>query len=96
MTELKVDISELKKEGGDVIKELADFIKEKTKADVETTTNEIIVKSEEKTVSKPYLRVLLRKYLHQTELKEYFKVIGSKENSLLVKEKKAVEEKEEE
>jgi hypothetical protein len=92
MKELKVDISELKKEGGDVIKELADFIKEKTNAEVETTTLEVIVKCEEKTISKPYLRVLLRKYLHQTELKEYFKVIGGKENSLLVKEKKIVEE----
>jgi hypothetical protein len=92
MAEVKVDISELKGEGGDVIKELADFLKQKTKADVETTTDEIIVKSEEKTVSKPYVRVLLRKYLHQTELKDYFKVLGGKENCLFVKEKKTTEE----
>ncbi len=93
MTEFKIDISELKGEGGDVVKELADFIKEKTKAEVETATNEITVKSEERIIAKPYLRVLLRKYLHQTELKEFFRVIGGKENTLVVKEKTA-EEKE--
>jgi len=92
MAELKVDISELKVEGGDVIKELADFIKEKTGVKVETTTSEIVVKSDKEAISKPYLRVLLRKFLHKTDLKDYFKVIGSKENTFLVKEKKATEE----
>ena len=91
MTETKIDVSELKSEGADVIKELVDFIKEKTGATVETAANEIVVKGE-KTIPKPYLRVLLRKYLHKTELKEYFKVIGGKENALTVKEKKAAEE----
>jgi hypothetical protein len=94
VTEFKVDISKLKSEGGDVIKELAEFIKEKTKAEVETTTSEIRVKSDEEIISKPYLRVLLRKYLHQTELKEYFRVIGGKENGLVIKEKKTAEEEE--
>lgn len=94
MAELKVDISELKGEGGDVIEELVDFIKEKTGAKVVTATSEIVVKSDEEAVSKPYLRVLLRKFLHKTELKDYFKVIGGKENTFIVKEKKAAEEEE--
>ncbi|MGQ9624981.1 MAG: 60S ribosomal protein L22 [Candidatus Bathycorpusculaceae bacterium] len=94
MAELKIDISELKSEGGELIKELTDFLKEKTKADVETGVDEIIVKGEGKNVSKPYLRVLLRKFLHQVELKEYFRVIGEKENTLKVKERKISEEEE--
>jgi hypothetical protein len=94
LIEFKVDISELKGEGGDVVKELVEFIREKTKAEVETATGEILVKSKEKTISKPHLRVLLRKYLYQTELKEYFRVIGGKENSLVIKEKKTTEEEE--
>jgi hypothetical protein len=94
MTETKVDISELKSEGGDVIKKLAEFIKEKTKADVETTTNEIVVKSEEETGARAYIRVLLRKFLHRQELKEYFRVIGGKENALIVKEIKVAKEEE--
>jgi len=92
MPEIKVDISELKAEGGDVIKELADFLKEKTGTEVETAGDEITVKNDEETFSKPHIRVLLRKYLHKTELKEYFRVIGGKENTLVVKEIKAAEE----
>jgi hypothetical protein len=92
MVEAKIDISELKSEGGDLITSLADFIKEKTQAEVETGTSELIVKSEEKTISKKYLRVLLRKFLHKNELKDYFRVIGGKENRLIFKEKKAAEE----
>jgi len=92
MSEMRVDISELKSEGSDLIKELAEFLKEKTKVEVETATNEIIVKGEEKVIPKKYLRVLLRKFLHKTELKDYFRVIGSKENTLTIKEIKISEE----
>jgi hypothetical protein len=91
MTEIKINISELKSEGEDVIKELVEFIKEKTSAEVDTATDSITVKSEEKNVSKKYLRVLLKKFLHKIELKDYFRVI-SYENSLMVKEKKIEEE----
>jgi hypothetical protein len=92
MTEMRVDISELKSEGSDIIKELAEFLEEKTKAEVETATNEIVVKGEEKTISKKYLRVLLRKFLHRIELKDYFRVISGREDTLIVKEKKIAEE----
>jgi len=92
MAEIKINISELKTEGAEVIKELAEFLKEKTKAEIDTTTDSITVKGEEENVSKKYLRVLLRKFLHKIELKEYFRVIGGKENSLMIKEKKIAEE----
>ncbi|MEM2971050.1 MAG: 60S ribosomal protein L22 [Candidatus Bathyarchaeia archaeon] len=90
MTEIKVDISELKSEGEDLIKELAEFLKEKTNAEVDRATDTITVKGE--AVSRKYLRVLLKKFLHKSELKEYFRVIGGKENALVVKEKKITEE----
>jgi len=92
MAETRINISELKSEGSDLIKELADFLKEKMKAEVETTVDAIIVKGEGKNVSKKYLRVLLRKFLHKNELKDYFRVIGDEENTLMVKEKKTAEE----
>ncbi|MCK4313669.1 60S ribosomal protein L22 [Candidatus Bathyarchaeota archaeon] len=92
MPEIRVDISELKGEGSNLIQELAEFLKEKTKAEVETAANEIIVKSEEKSVPRSYLRVLLRKYLHKQKLREYFRVIGGKENTLIIKERKISEE----
>jgi len=92
VTEIKINISDLKSEGGDLIEELADYIKAKTNADVQTVTNEIILKGEEKVVSRGYLRVLLRKFLHKQELKDYFRIIGGKENALIVKEIKIREE----
>jgi|YelNatPaOPRAMG01_1025707.scaffolds.fasta_scaffold02453_17 hypothetical protein len=92
MVEVKVDISKLKNEGGDIIKELAEFLKEKTKAKVDTLTDSIFVKGN--SVSRKYLRVLLKKFLHQTELRDYYRVIGGAEDSLIIKEKKLVEEEE--
>ena len=92
MTEIKVNISELKSEGEKVIEELTEFLKEKTKAEIDTATDFITLKSEEETASKKYLRVLLKKFLHKKELKESFRVIGGEENSLMVKKKKTAEE----
>jgi hypothetical protein len=92
MVEVRVNISELKGEGGSVIKDLTDFLKEKTKADVEATTDALIVKGEGKNVSRTYMRVLLKKFLHRNELRDYFRVIGAKEGALMVKAKKAEEE----
>jgi hypothetical protein len=92
MAEMRINISELKSEGSDLIKELTVFLEEKTKAEVETTTDIITVKGEEVNVTKKYLRVLLRKFLHKSELKDYFRVIGKEENTLMVKEKKTAEE----
>jgi len=92
VTEVKINISDLKSEGGDLIKELAEYIKGKTQADVQTATDDIIIKGEEKTVSRGYLRVLLRKFLHKQELRDYFRIIGGKENALIVKEIKIREE----
>jgi len=92
MSEIRIDISELKSEGNDLIKELAEFIKQKTESEVEITTDEIIVKNEEKNIKRKYLRVLLKKFLHKNELKDYFRVIGGKEETLIVKERKISEE----
>jgi hypothetical protein len=96
MSETKIEISELKREGSDLIKELAAFLKERAKAKVETGTDEIIVKTDDKqkTISRVYLRVLLRKFLHKNELTDYFRVIAGKEGALIVKERKIAEEEE--
>jgi len=92
MVEMKIDASELKSEGKDMLKELADFLKEKTSAEVTTESKTITVKGEGAAVTKKYLRVLMKKFLHQRELKQDFRVISDKENTLKVKEKKTYEE----
>jgi hypothetical protein len=92
MVEMKIDASELKSEGKDMLKELADFLKEKTSAEVTTESKTITVKGEGAAVTKKYLKVLMKKFLHQRELKEDFRVISDKENTLKVKEKKTYEQ----
>lgn len=89
---ITIDASELKDEGKEVIKGLADFVKEKTGAEVTNESNKITVKGEDAAVSKKYLRVLVKKYLHKKELKEYYRVIRGDEGMLTVKERKLGEE----
>ena len=90
--EITVDASELKDEGKEVIQGLADFMKEKTNAEVTKESNKITVKGESLAVTKKYLRVLLKKFLHKKELKKYYRVISGDENTLKVKERKLAEE----
>jgi hypothetical protein len=92
MVEIIVDASELKDEGKEVIQGLADFMKEKTGAEVTNESKKVTVKGEDALVSKKYLRVLVKKFLHKQELKEYFRVISGEENTLKVKERKLEEE----
>jgi hypothetical protein len=92
MEEARINISELKSEGSEVVKDLATYLQEKTGAKVETGTDDMVIKTEDAKVSRTYLRVLLRKFLHKKELKEYFRVIGGKENSLVIKGKEVQEE----
>jgi hypothetical protein len=94
VTETKIEISELKTEDSDLVKELAKYIEDKTNAKVETGANEITVKGEDKTASRIYLRVLLRKFIHSKDMKEQFRVTGGKDNALIVKEKKVYVEEE--
>jgi hypothetical protein len=90
--EIIVDASELKSEGKHVIQQLADFMKEKTSAEVVNESNKIKVKGEGKMISRKYLRVLVKKFLHKQELKDYFKVISGEDDTLKVKERKLYEE----
>lgn len=92
MEEARINISELKSEGSEVVKDLATYLKEKTGAKVETGTDDVVIKTDDVQLSRIYLRVLLRKFLHKKELEEYFRVIGGKENSLVVKGKEVQEE----
>jgi len=94
MTETKIEISELKTEDSGLIKELVKYIEEKTNAKVETGTADITVKGEDRTASRIYLRVLLRKFIHSKDLREQFRITGGKDNALIVKEKKVYEEEE--
>jgi archaellum component FlaG (FlaF/FlaG flagellin family) len=92
--EIKVDASEIKKEKSDVVKSLVEFLKDKTSADVSADAEMVTVKGEGDAVTKKYVKVLVKKFLHQQELKESFRVIMDEENTLKVKERRLYEDQE--
>ena len=91
MVEMKVNASELKGDEAKLIEKLADFLKEKTGGDVSTDSKVITVTGEGEALSKKYVRITVKKFLHKHELTETFKVIGDEE-ALKVKERKLEEE----
>ncbi len=92
---IPIEISELRKGAdGDTVKGLADFLEERLEGfEVEMTGSEIALSYEEedKQLSRPHLRVLLRKFLHREDLKE-FRVIGGRENAFVIKRKRLATE----
>ncbi len=92
--EIKVDASEIKGEKDNVIKDLADFLKEKTSAEVATEGEKLTVKGEGDAVTKKYVKVLLKKFLHKQELTDTFRVIMDKDDVLKVKERRLYEAQE--
>lgn len=91
MVEMKINASELKG-GSDVIGKFSSFLKEKTGAEVTSESKTLTVKGEGEAVSKKYLRVVVKKFLHAQELTDSFRVISDNENALKVKKRKVFEE----
>jgi hypothetical protein len=92
--EITVDASELKREKSNAVKDLADFLKEKTNAEVATEAEKVTVKGEGDAVTKKYVKVLLKKFLHKQELTETFRVIMDKDDTFKVKERRLYEDQE--
>ncbi|MBK5134211.1 MAG: 60S ribosomal protein L22 [Candidatus Lokiarchaeota archaeon] len=42
--------------------------------------------------SKKYMRLIVKKFLHKSELKEYYRVLSDNKDTLKIKEKKIYEE----
>jgi hypothetical protein len=93
MVEMKVNASELKGDEAKLFEKLSDFLKEKTGGEVASDSKIITVKGEGEALSKKYIRVTVKKFLHKHELTELFRVISDEEeNTLKVKERKIREE----
>ncbi|MDR1993862.1 MAG: 60S ribosomal protein L22 [Nitrososphaerota archaeon] len=90
MIEMKIDASELKGEGK-VVDKLVDFLKEKTGGEVSAEGKNVIVRGEGEALSKKYVRITVKKFLHKYELIATFRVIGVAE-ALKIKERKLDEE----
>ena len=90
MSTIVIKISELRSKDEENVDDLAEFLKGRADATVDVTGDDITLKYEEekKIPSRSYLRVLLRKFLHKTHLKEEYRVISGKENVFIIKERK--------
>lgn len=92
MVEMKVNASELKGDEAKLFEKLSDFLKEKTGGEVTADGKTVTVKGEGEALSKKYVRVTVKKFLHKHELSEDFKVISGGENALLIKDRGFEEE----
>jgi len=92
MVEMKIDVSELKGDESKLIDKLADFLKEKTGGEVTTEAKTVTLKGEGEALSKKYVRVTLKKFLHKHELSDTLRVISNEENTLKIKKRKLQEE----
>jgi hypothetical protein len=97
MSKIAIEISELRGNDGDeAVNDLKEFLEDKIGAKVEVTTGEIVLQSKEEAEipARSHIRVLLKKFLHQAELKDVFRVIAGKENAFIIKIKKGALEEE--
>jgi len=94
LSSIVIDIAELRKAYEEEVEELEKFLKDKINAKIDVTDREITLKPEDKgeIPRKDYLRVLLKKYLHKADLRQEFRVIAGKENTLIIKGRKLAEE----
>ena len=91
MVEIKIDATKLKSEGSDVLNTLSNFLKEKTSSDLTNDRGKMVLNTEGAGVDKKYVKVLLKKFLHQQKLKETYRVVGAEEG-LSINERKIYEE----
>ena len=92
MVEIKVNASELKGDESQLFEKLSDFLKDKTSGDISSDGKTVTVKGEGAAITKKYIKVTVKKFLHKHELTETFRVIADEENTLKIKERKLDEE----
>ena len=93
MSSIVIDVSDLRNYEGNCVKDLANFLEKRLDGTVTAAKKEVILAFEEgKEASRSCLRLLLRKFLHQADLKEELRVISSGENSFTIKERKMYSE----
>jgi hypothetical protein len=93
MVEMKVNASELKGDESKLFEKLSDFLKDKTGGDVTNDGKTVSIKGEGAAITKKYIKVTVKKFIHKHELTEKFKVIADEEeNTLKIKERKIEEE----
>ena len=82
----------MKNEGKEVTQNFINFIKNRTKLNVSLENRIIKITNENNEISKKYLKVLSKKFLHKAELKDFYRILSINEDTIKVREKKVYEE----
>jgi len=89
MTEITIEVSDLRKKDADKVQELAKFLEERLSVEVTKDNDSFTIG--DSAFPKTYIRVVVQKFLHKEDLKERFRLI-SKEGNIVVKKRKEREE----
>ena len=93
MSNIVIDVSDLRSYEGECVRDLANFLEKRLDGSVVVAKKDVTLEFEEgKEASRSCLRLLLRKFLHQTDLKEELRVISGGGNSFTIKERKVYSE----
>jgi hypothetical protein len=93
MSSIVIDVSDLRSYEGECVKDLASFLEKRLDGTISVAKKEVTLAFEEgKEATRSCLRLLLRKFLHQADLKEELRVISGGENSFTIKERKVYSE----
>jgi len=93
LSSIVIDVSDLRIYEGECVKDLASFLEKRLDGTIVVAKKEVTLEFEEgKEASRSCLRLLLRKFLHQTDLKEELRVISGGGNSFTIKERKVYSE----
>jgi hypothetical protein len=93
MSSIVINVSDLRSYEGECVKDLASFLEKRLDGTVSVAKKEVTLAFEEgKEATRSCLRLLLRKFLHQADLKEELRVISGGENSFTIKERKVYSE----
>jgi len=84
MADIIIDVSELRSKNAE--KELTEFLEAKLGVNITVEADAITINTD--IASKEYLRVLIRKFLHRSDLKERFRPISAGERMIIKRRKK--------
>lgn len=85
MSEVTVDVSDLKSVKGKKLEDLKAFLEEKLEAKINEDGNNLVLSFDEEGAKKSHIRGVLRRFLHRNDLKDDLRVISREDGVFIYK-----------
>ena len=85
MSDVMVDVSDLKSIKGKKLEDLKAFLEEKLEASVSEEGNKLVLGFEEEAAKRSLVRGVLRRFLHKSGLKDDLRVISGEDGTFVYK-----------